>query len=171
MTARIISVFNQKGGVGKTTTAVNLAANLASKYAYKVLLIDLDSQASATSYVLGEDQGRVSATVVKSLLSDDKAPVMLSDLILKTPIKNLYLIPADITLSEVENNIFDRYGRERILEKRLGNLVEKFGFIIIDCHPSLSPFHWKSPQGSPVFWFIFQLFGEGKNQVAWLGRW
>jgi len=133
---RIISVFNQKGGVGKTTTAVNLGAALSLKYRKKVLLIDLDPQAHATCSLLKSLPAGDSRSLYHCLSTAAK-PSSISEIIRPTGIKGLDLAPADIYLSEIEVELASRIGRETVLAERLEPLSCKYDFVFIDCQPSL----------------------------------
>lgn len=134
---KLISVFNQKGGVGKTTTVVNIAAALAKDFKKKVLVIDMDAQANATRCLLSKDLGDNERTVYHGLVSESSAKVMLKELIRPSPILNLDVIPADILLSEAEVELMPKMGRETILKERIGNLTRIYDFIFFDCPPSL----------------------------------
>lgn len=129
---RVIAVANQKGGVGKTTTTVNLSAALAEQ-GCKVLLIDMDPQGNATSGV-GVDKRASSNTVYELLIGECKA----KQCIVKTPVKNLDLIPANIDLSGAEINLLDFDDREDRLKNGIGKTKEKYDYILIDCPPSLN---------------------------------
>jgi chromosome partitioning protein len=134
---RIISVINQKGGVGKTTTAINLAAGLALKN-YKVLLIDLDPQGNASTGV-GINQSEREKSIYDLLIKKDS----FFECIKKTKIENLSIIPANADLSgletEVANNSQKAFLLKNIIDDPINNLEkEKFSYIIIDCPPSLS---------------------------------
>lgn len=129
---RIIAITNQKGGVGKTTTSVNLSAALAEK-GEKVLLIDIDPQGNATSGV-GVDKNDTMFSIYNLLLGE----CYVEEAIVKTCVDGLVLIPSNINLAGAEIELADREEREYILKKVLDNLKYLYDFIIIDCPPSLS---------------------------------
>ncbi len=127
---KIVAICNQKGGVGKTSTAVSLSSCLAME-GKKCLLIDLDPQGNATSG-LGVDKQKIEKSVYHALIENCR----LSDILIETCISNLFLIPAIHFLSGTEVELVSEMGREGKLKKALSNLDPTFDFVIIDCPPS-----------------------------------
>lgn len=127
---RIISIINQKGGVGKTTTAVNLAAFLADK-GYKTLLVDADSQGNATSGI--SKHVKMNANLYEVLMGDKT----VGEAIVKTDIKRLFLLPASIDLAGAEIEMVSMENREFLMKQKLDAVKEDYDFILIDCPPSL----------------------------------
>ncbi len=127
----VIGIINQKGGVGKTTTAVNLAADLALA-GKKTLLIDADAQGNATSG-LTMDRSRFRTTLYDALFEE----MASSDAIYETDIKKLFLLPASPDLAGTEIELVDRPSRETVLRRVIAPLTEDFDYILIDCPPSL----------------------------------
>lgn len=128
---KVISIFNQKGGVGKTTTNVNLCAALAIK-GKKVLSIDIDPQGNSTSG-FGIDKNSLEYSIYDVLIED----IDINKVILKTEIENLDLLPANIQLAGAEIELTNTKFREKTLKEKMNLLDKKYDFIIIDCPPSL----------------------------------
>ncbi len=129
--ARVISICNQKGGVGKTTTAVNLASYLAHS-GRKVLLVDIDPQGNASSG-LGINKHELKQSVYDVLI-DDLDP---NSVIIKTQIDNLMLLPSTISLTGAEVELVGTIGREYKLKKALSPISADYDYVLIDCPPSL----------------------------------
>lgn len=128
---KVISVANQKGGVGKTTTAINLAACL-GVLEHKTLLIDADPQANATSGV-GIDPKTVKTSIYECLMGD----VDMRDIVIETANPNLDIIPAHIDLVGAEIEMISMPSRENMMRRAIKQVVDDYDFIIIDCSPSL----------------------------------
>jgi chromosome partitioning protein len=128
---RIIAVTNQKGGVGKTTTSVNLGACLAY-IGQKVLLVDIDPQGNATSGV-GVEKGDVHQCIYDVLVDD----VDVNDTVKQSKVENLSVIPATISLAGAEIELVPTISREVRLKKALEKVKDEYDYIIIDCPPSL----------------------------------
>lgn len=131
---RCIAVINQKGGVGKTTTTVNLGAAFAQK-GHRVLLLDIDPQANLTLHLDRRPEG--DSPTMTDLLVDDTP---LREIICETSTEGLYMVPADTSLSGVETQLANRIGRETILREALelaADDEQKFDYVFLDCPPSL----------------------------------
>ncbi len=128
---RIVAVANQKGGVGKTTTAINLAASVASK-GHRVLLCDFDPQGNASSGV-GYPRDRVELSVYDALVGE----VALADVIRPTDITTLWVAPATTDLVGAEIELISAERREWILADALATVRDRFDYVVIDCPPSL----------------------------------
>jgi chromosome partitioning protein len=129
---RILAVANQKGGVGKTTTAINLATSLALD-GHQVLLVDVDPQSNLTSGVGQKGQRAAGGTVYDALLTDGEP----DSFVVATTVANLFLVPADRNLTGAEIELVPMPSREHRLQRVLAPLRERFDFIFIDCPPSL----------------------------------
>jgi len=128
---RVLAIANQKGGVGKTTTAVNLGAGLAD-LGYRVLVVDLDPQGNATTG-LGINARNLTGSVYDVLLSD----VAVEDTIEPTAVRNLFVVPATIDLAGAEIELVPAFSRELKLRRAFDRLDGDFDFILVDCPPSL----------------------------------
>lgn len=130
--SRIIAIANQKGGVGKTTTAINLSACLAEA-GKKILIVDFDPQGNATSG-LGFEKESMDKTVYDLLLGNSS----IGECIIKEVQKNLDVLPSNIDLSGAEIELMDEPGNHILLKKKIDTIRNKYDYIIIDCPPSLS---------------------------------
>jgi len=128
---RIVAVANQKGGVGKTTTAINLAASVASR-GHRVLLVDFDPQGNASSGV-GYSRDRIELTIYDALAGD----VAITDVIRPTDISTLFVVPANTDLVGAEIELISADRRERFLADALEPVRAQYDYIVIDCPPSL----------------------------------
>lgn len=130
---KVISIFNQKGGVGKTTTSINLCSCLAMN-GYKILNIDIDPQGNTTSG-MGLDKNSLELSVYNILTSDEisiKEAIKQSELI-----SNFYILPSTMSLAGAEIELINKLDRERILLQKLKEIENDFDYVFIDCPPSL----------------------------------
>ncbi|MCR1934951.1 ParA family protein [Clostridium tepidum] len=130
---KVISIFNQKGGVGKTTTSINLCSCLAMN-GYKILNIDIDPQGNTTSG-MGLDKNCLELSVYDVLTSDEisiKEAIKQSELI-----SNFYILPSTMSLAGAEIELINKLDRERILLQKLKEIENEFDYVFIDCPPSL----------------------------------
>ena len=128
---KIISIFNQKGGVGKTTTSINLSAGI-GRLGKRVLLIDLDPQGNSTSG-LGIEKDEVDSKIYDVLALD----VPVNEAIYETSAENVYIIPSNNQLAGLEIELAREGNWETLLRDKLSNMKDQFDFIFIDCPPSL----------------------------------
>ena len=128
---KIVSFSNQKGGVGKTTTCVNMAAYIAAS-GKKVLLIDMDPQGNATTG-MGFSKSTLKKSVYNVLIDDEKA----SDNILKTELEGMDILPSNIDLAGAEVELVYKRSREKVLKNALAEVRDNYDYIFIDCPPSL----------------------------------
>ncbi len=129
--SKILSITNQKGGVGKTTTAVNLSACLARR-GNKVLLVDIDPQGNSTSGV-GVSKETLEKSIYDALIND----VPIEEIIIKTQLDNLHLVPATIELAGAEIELVPTISREVKFRELIREVKDKYSYIIVDCPPSL----------------------------------
>jgi chromosome partitioning protein len=129
--AKVISVINQKGGVGKTTSAINLGSYLA-KFGRRVLIIDADPQANATSG-LGIDKTAIRDSLYELLLGQSD----VSDVVHSTDQENLMVLVSSTRLASIDYDIADKHKREHILDKILKQVTTEYDYILIDCPPAL----------------------------------
>ena len=134
---KTIAVFNNKGGVGKTATAVNLAASIVVGHAKRVLVIDMDPQANATRALLGREVGSDSPSIRDVLLQEPTRPVRLRDVVHLTSLSGLTVVPADLSLSEAEFKLVSRTDRELILANALHSVRDSHDLVFLDCPPSV----------------------------------
>ena len=128
---KIVSFSNQKGGVGKTTTCVNMAAYIAAE-GKKVLLVDMDPQGNATTG-LGFSKSSLEQSIYSVLIDDEKA----LENIMPTEVENLDLLPSNIDLAGAEVELVYKKNRERVLKNALEEIRSRYDYIVIDCPPSL----------------------------------
>lgn len=128
---KTVSIFNQKGGVGKTTTCINFAAGLGLK-GKKTLLVDCDPQGNSTSGV-GVDKSEIEASSYDVLINETPA----KEVIIETKFKNLSILPANMNLAGAELELAENENRFKVLKKALAPIIMDYDYIIIDCPPSL----------------------------------
>lgn len=129
--SKIVAFTNQKGGVGKTTTCVNLATYLAA-YGKRVLLVDMDPQGNATTGV-GYEKNPEMMTFYDVITGENK----ISDIIKETAIKGLDIVPSNVDLAGAEVDLVQMEGREKVLKNQLETVQDKYDYIFMDCPPSL----------------------------------
>ncbi|ENK1245092.1 ParA family protein [Clostridium sp. FAM 1755] len=160
---KVISIFNQKGGVGKTTTSINLCSCLAMN-GYKILNIDIDPQGNTTSG-MGLDKNSLELSVYDVLTSDEisiKEAIKQSELI-----SNFYILPSTMSLAGAEIELINKLDRERILLQKLKEIENDFDYVFIDCPPSLGLLTINALAGSdsvliPIQCEFYSLEGVGQ---------
>ena len=130
--SKVIAIANQKGGVGKTTTAINLAASLAV-LEHKVLIIDADPQANTTSGLDFPPENTQGRTIYEMMIGQ----IDVQDALIQTELDNLHMIPSHINLVGVEVEMIETEGRESLLKNAIAPIRDQYDYIIIDCSPSL----------------------------------
>ncbi len=129
--SKVIAIFNQKGGVGKTTTNVNLSSYIAAK-GKKVLVVDIDPQGNTTSG-LGVDKKALEHSIYEVLIEQIKA----EQVVIRTAVENLYIIPSSVNLAGAEIELTNIEGREKMLKRALSEVKDDYDYIFVDCPPSL----------------------------------
>ncbi|MGZ4528802.1 MAG: ParA family protein, partial [Mycobacterium sp.] len=130
--AKVVAMCNQKGGVGKTTSTINLGAALA-EYGRRVLLVDMDPQ-GALSAGLGVPHYELDQTIHNVLV---EPRVSIDDVLLQTRVKHMDLVPSNIDLSAAEIQLVNEVGREQTLGRALHPVLDRYDYVLIDCQPSL----------------------------------
>lgn len=130
--ARVVAIANQKGGVGKSTTAINLGAGLALQ-GESILIVDLDPQGN-TSSGLGIDRGAIELSTYELLVDEDTT---IGDVVEPTSVRNLHVVPATIELAGAEIELVSLFSREQRLKNALSEALGDYDFVLIDCPPSL----------------------------------
>ena len=129
--ALIVAIANQKGGVGKSTTAINLGAGLALQ-GERILVVDLDPQGN-TSSGLGVDKSLIAGSTYEVLVNETP----IDDIVEPTSVRDLFVVPATIELAGAEIELVSMFSREKRLERALAGVIEDYDFVLIDCPPSL----------------------------------